>query len=209
MMFDVVIKKAVWGFLKAFSLGVNGAPRSVDDIDVRLELGGDHLYLELPADIVESVKLEQEPQLIEVQKLLYDNETRWSPNGIQERLQEIDFPMIHPCYYGNDECIAKVADWIEEPVQELLDGRQTFKTTRTVSERDGQLFGVVEEVQGQNAYRDHLAELQQKLGPDNTKWGKKRSKAERALYGLAGITGGGGVTKRLPPRWPPSPSSSG
>ena len=171
--FDGLVKKSAWGFIKSLSLGISGAPHRAEDIEVSLKLRGDHMYLELPEVIVEGVKKEQAPQLEEIQKILYQENLKWSPTELREQLEGIDFPLIHTVYYRNADCIQKMADWIVEPIQELLNASTPWDTLRTVGERDGFIEKVGETIYSPNGYKIHLAELKAKLAPPGTIWHKQ------------------------------------
>lgn len=176
--FDKVVKTAVWGFIKSFAMGLNGAPRRVKDIRVSREfetsLVEDHVYLELPEDIVSGVTESQQPRLNEIQGILYGQGTSWDPTELLKALEEKDFPLIHTTYYRNPECIRKIADWIAEPVEEYRDGKPEHEVMRKVGRRDEEYQAyVAETVRGPNIYREHVDGLKQKHAPPGSRWVQK------------------------------------
>ncbi len=179
--FDSVLKKAAWGLLKSFGLGISGAPRKAEDIDVNLEPRGDNLYLELPTKIVEAVKKEQEPHLKNIQDFLYKADIKWTPGELREQLEETDFPMIHTTYYRNPYCIQKTADWIAEPVHEYWDGFHIHDTMRTVGESGGFIQKVQEKSEGANEYKNHIGRLKLRISAPGSIWCKVLSKSEVVL----------------------------
>jgi hypothetical protein len=174
--FDVQIRNSVWGFVKSLGLGLSGAPRRVEDITVKRMFetsdAEDCVYLELPKEVVDGVMEAQKTRLAEIHQILYRKAASWSPTHLREELEAVDFPLVHTTYYREPECIQKIADWLCEPVVIELDGRVKFSTTRSVGEGYGGFQNAVrEEVEGRNAYRDHVEELKQKHGPPGSKWG--------------------------------------
>lgn len=105
VVFDTVVKNALWSLLKSLSRGISSAPRKAEDINVNLVPGGDNLYLELPIKIVEIVKKQQELHLYKIQEILYQADIKWTPGELREQLEGKDFPMIHTTYYRNLDCI--------------------------------------------------------------------------------------------------------
>ncbi|MGR9045122.1 MAG: esterase/lipase family protein [Gammaproteobacteria bacterium] len=168
VMLDGVLKNMVWGFVKAFSLGVNGAPNRTKDIVVGLEFDWsfpeDYLYLELPIEIVERVKQSQKPLLNEMQELLYKQEVSWSPSALKKELSKIEFPMIHTVYYREMTCIKKMAAWISEPIRRYIDGNVRPFEPLHVFVSEGREQGRLEEYEGPNEYQWHLKRLKEKHG---------------------------------------------
>jgi len=173
--FDKGVKTAVWGFTKSFAMGLNGAPRRVQDIRVSREfdtsLAEDYVYLELPEDIVAEVTESQKPRLNEIQGILYGNQTSWDPTELVKALAEKDFPLIHTVYYRDSECIQKIAEWLAEPVKEYRDGRSEHEVMRTVGRRDEEYQTyVAETIRGPNAYREHVVDLKERHAPADSRW---------------------------------------
>jgi hypothetical protein len=174
--FDGTIKKWVWGFTKALSLGLSGAPRRIQDISVERMLTSsdpeDCIYLELPHDIVLGVQQGQRDQFVQIQDILYSKTKNWLPTQLREHLESLDFPLVHTVYYRDPSCIQKIADWIQEPMGDYFDGR--LKTPTTVSHgafKGGGEYVTQEEFEGPNHYRLHLEELKMKHGPAGSRWG--------------------------------------
>ncbi|MDP2393279.1 MAG: alpha/beta hydrolase [Methylococcaceae bacterium] len=114
------IKNKVWEFIKSFSLGINGAPRKTKDILVDIKLA-EQIFVELPMEIIDKVKLSQKPLLTDIQELLYKDEIMWSPVALKDELIKLDFPMVHTVYYRETTCIKKMANWICEPLTQFWD----------------------------------------------------------------------------------------
>lgn len=176
---DAAIRGWVWASTQSFALGQNGAPESVEDIEVRLAFSGadaeDCVYLELPEDIVARVVLAQKGRLGEIHEILYRPTVSWSPSGLPKALEGIDFPLVHTVYYREPECVQKVAAWISEPVIEELDGRTRLKTTvPRGAPRNGLQNMVIEEIESRHYYRGHVEQLQQRFAPPGSAWDRAK-----------------------------------
>ncbi len=173
--FDGTIKAWVWGFTKALSLGLSGAPRRVKDVSVEQMLrdGDDEdcIYLELPADIVDGVLRDQQAQFTDIQDILYRKTANWLPTHIQEHLESLDFPLVHTVYYRDASCIQKIADWIQEEVVKDFDGRSKYSATVSLGSFKGGVFQTQGEFEGPNDYRFHVEKLKRKYGPPGSRWG--------------------------------------
>lgn len=174
--FDGTIKKWIWGFTKALSLGLSGAPRRIQDISVERMLTSrdpeDCIYLELPDDIVLGVQHSQREQFAQIQAVLYSKTKNWLPTQLREHLESLDFPLVHTVYYRDSSCIQKIADWIQEPMVEYFDGRVKTPTTVSHGGFKGGQYQTLEELEGSNRYRAHVEKLKIKHGAPGSRWGK-------------------------------------
>ena len=175
LLFDRQIRAGVWSFLKAASLGLNGAPQRVQECEISRHRDdvspSDAIYLELPADIVARVTDAQRQQLHTVHEPLYGETTSWSPTALREQLEAIEFPLVHTADYRESQCIEKLAEWIVEPNADYFDGERRVMTT--VSRGFGQgryLEQKEEEITLPNAYQRHLDQLRDKFCPPGSAW---------------------------------------
>jgi hypothetical protein len=180
--FDGWLKNTVWGFVKAFSLGINGGPRRSEDITVQEKFSPlhpeDHIYLELPDTLVNKVKLKQKEQLHKFHEVLYGKNTSWTPVNLSEELAKVSFPLIHTSYYEQKECIEKIADWISEPMEELANFTRQVETTDTIFEDDGSGYSLSKSGYAElpNEYLSHIKELKRKYYDLNPDWIVKNTK---------------------------------
>lgn len=173
--FDTAIRRGVWESIKSLSLGLNGAPERVTDIDVRRAFSSfdaeDCVYLELPEFIVARVVDAQKRRFGEIQEILYRKGTAWSPAGLREALEGANFPLVHTAYYQEPNCVRKVAAWIAEEVVVESDGSTKMLTIVPRGEpRNGLQDMVGEEIEGVNHYRRHVEQLRAKFTSPAGEW---------------------------------------
>ena len=174
--FDGTIKDWVWGFTRALSLGMSGAPRRIQDISVQRMLTShdaeDCVYLELPDDIVKGVQQGQRDRFARIQEILYEKTENWLPTQLRAHLETVDFPLVHNVYYRDPSCIQKIADWLLEPMKDFFDGRIKTPTTVSHGSFKGGQYQTLEDFEGANHYRAHLEELKLKHGAPGSRWGQ-------------------------------------